>query len=125
MNEYTIYCTKMQAMKAFELGADLTPCRDAKKNFIITSSRFNSRWDEKYLIPTVEQMLGWLEEQEGIDHIVIDRDQVTKHRWEFYIFEDEKGENSDLYGSCYSSRKEATLAAIDTALEYLSNQKTK
>ena len=116
MNEYTIYCTKMQAMKAFELGADLTPCRDAKKNFIIASSRFNSRWDEKYLIPTAEQMLGWMEEQINVREICIRR----YSNWCYQIYIDP---HFHLEQNGFNSRKEATLAAIDAALEYLSNQK--
>lgn len=120
MNQYTIYCTTMQAMKAFELGADLTPCRDAKKNFIITSSRFNSKWDEKYRIPTAEQMINWLADKE-IFLEMRHTDENMFHIWvgSFIPYPDGSWTKS------YPTIKEATLAAIDVALEYLSNQKNK
>lgn len=41
MNEYTIYCTQEQTLKAIELGASI----------------------EGIFIPTAEQMLGWLRSQ--------------------------------------------------------------
>ena len=118
MEQYTIYCKREQTKKAFELGADLTPCRGAKKNFIFASNRFNSQLSEKYCIPTAEQMLGWLEEEEKVREICIQRygDWV----YQIYIYPDIL-----LDKSGFDSRKEATLAAIDAALEYLTNQKTK
>lgn len=65
-------------------------------------------------IPTAEQMIGWLEEQ----------------GFYFYIFKDYCWNGEVQYGNNWyysiddvNSRKEATIAAIDAALEYLSNNK--
>ena len=66
-------------------------------------------------IPTAEQIINWLEEQY---HLSFDIYQSLlswscsiKHKDEECIFLD-----------YLNSRKEATLAAIDAALEYLSNK---
>ena len=108
MNQYTIYCTPEQTKKALELGVpiEIEPydnpyCVPQKYPKIIV----------KY--PTAEQMIGWLEEQR-ITSIEITFSKETKWKFEFF---------SECYDfdAPYNSRKEATLAAIDAALEYLAD----
>lgn len=109
MNRYTIYCTESQTKKALGLGAPIEEfCGifpTASINGII------------YDIPTAEQMIGWLEEQAVIDDIEI---YTYNAEWKFEVFLT----NGD-YTKCNSfhSRKEATIAAIDATLKYLSNNK--
>lgn len=102
MNDYTIYCTEEQTKKALELGAPI--------KIECFSTATEDYWHE--VIPTTEQMINWLEEQG------------------FYIRLNTNGCNVEIDFTCILeligiSRKEATLAAIDAALEYLSNQKSK
>lgn len=103
MNRYVIYCTEEQTKKAFELGAPI-------KMTLLEGNQLQP------IQPTAEQMLGWLEEQEGITNIVI----AKPSKWVFLIY-------NEIYyhstGEGFNSRKEATLAAINGALEYLTNNK--
>ena len=112
MNKYTIYCTEAQTRKALELGAPMEP--QTSSTLIDTLCAFCS--DGMYVIPTAEQMISWLEEQENIIEICIKR--IGTWRYEIYI---EPHYHKEEGG--YSTRKEATLAAIDAALEYLTNNK--
>ena len=109
MNEFTIYCSPEQTKKAINLGAPIEV--DFQFNFktVIINNK-------AYIVPTAEQMLGWLEEQ-GIHEI---RLVHLKDAWMFYIFLD-GNMLPDEY--TYPTRKEVTLAAIDAALEYLNNNK--
>lgn len=97
MNRYEIRCTPEQTRKAIELGAP---------------------------IPTAEQMLGWLEEQ-GL-HINFDTtseediNNCLIIKWEYFIYNKYHDIINDQYYE-YPTRKKAILAAIDAALEYLSN----
>ena len=112
MNKYTIYCTEEQTRKALELGAPI------EKHYKGTDGL--TRYYED-VIPTAEEMIGWIEEQ----GILVDTSAAFLHtntpsylyrigfRFNDYV--------SDVVD--YPSRKEATLAAIDAALEYLSRNK--
>lgn len=98
MSNYSLYCTEAQTKKAHELGAPLNTWGFARE----------------LVIPTAEQMVNWLEEQ----------------GFSFYILKDYLWREEVQYGYNWYhnkgnlvSRKEATLAAIDAALEYLSNNK--
>lgn len=73
-----------------------------------------------YLIPTAEQMIGWLEEQ-GIS-IVIRRFFA---KWAFKLEQLTSVGEKNLHVDSIeiSSHKEATLAAIDAALDYLIKNK--
>lgn len=122
MSGYACYCTEEQTEKAFKLGAPIET-----QGFIpIKGWELKIDWfaqeDKCYHIPTTEQMIGWLEEQIDIAEIDISRCSFVSKFWAFGIYNEQKGliaENiKDL-----SSRKEATLAAIDAALEYLINNK--
>ena len=96
MKQYTIYCTPEQARKALGLGA---PIEYKLKGTCKT--------------PTAEQMIGWLEEQ-GL-HFDFEFITITccmvQHNGTY------------LCNPFTGTRKEATLAAIDAALEYLSQTK--
>lgn len=113
MNNYTIYCTEEQTRKALGLGAPIErvifTTNDAYKYTLVNKGIF--------ITPTAEQMQGWLEEQ-GIREVSLHH---LKDVWHICIYLD----NGDIIPTefFYASRKEATLEAIDAALEYLNNNK--
>lgn len=114
MNRFTIFCTETQTRKALELGA---PIRFASINDIRLGRYIEVESDNKvYVIPTTEQMIGWLRSKNI--HIVIHKDVVDK--WSAYGHNIEPIEFTifdRLIG--FNSYEEATLAAIDAVLEYL------
>lgn len=104
MKQYTIYCTEEQTKKALELGAQL--------EYHCPSER-----ERVYHRPTAEQMIGWLDEQ----GILIDIDTEWNKSVLVYVWD---CENKSLINNVFhGSRKEATLAAIDAALDYLVNNR--
>lgn len=112
MNKYTIYCTKEQTLKALELGA---PIKKAVYADFILYENIEYIVDKEngfvYLIPTAEQMIGWLEEKDITVKIV-----KCDTRW---FARPCSCKNTDFNRDGYFSRKEAILAAIDSALDYL------
>lgn len=119
MNKYTIYCTAEQTKKALALGAKLEefPWRTSILRQLVDIDEIT------YCIPTAEQMISWLEEQDGIREININR-SACYEGWYFSISGPNKqyitiNGNSIASIGKYDSRKEATLIAIDVALEYL------
>lgn len=109
MNIYSIFCTEEQTKKAIALGA---PIEEA--NSINEPKHWVAIDNTTYKVPSAEQMIGWLEQNPRISDIDIYRSGSTY--WSFYVTKfcgiiESKKE--------YLSRKEATLAAIDAALEYL------
>lgn len=110
MNKYTIYCTSQQTRKAILLGVQIYPTS-------FNNCGIHQLWDSEnryyYDIPTTEQLIEWLEEQDFRFEIKF----TTIYCIMIYI-------NNIYIGSsiCANSRKAATLTAIDTALEYLSNK---
>lgn len=116
MNKYTIYCNEEQTKKAFELGAPLDGVYSKKNTKILYTLPYNDpkRPDcAAYYIPTAEQIICWLEEQGFVIEITLSDDD---HPWTFKI-------NKEEAWYVYDTRKKATLAAIDAALDYLSNNK--
>lgn len=118
MNNYTIYCTPEQTKKALKLGAPI-------KRIIKYEDTISSIID--YCIPTVEQMLGWIEEQMNITTFHINFYPTYKNEGYGYliiakeiVIECDAQEDGKYL---QPSRKEATLAAIDAALGYLMNNK--
>lgn len=114
MNRYTIYCTSEQTKKALELGAPIDYCLN---QFDIDDSVFigyvkNSRARQYAVLPTAEQIIGWLEEQHPIDHIDVYKQATT---WNSVVYMSTLERRSKKG----TSRQEAILAAIDVALEYL------
>lgn len=71
--------------------------------------------------PTAEQMISWLEDGK-IKKVRIDSLSYIDHEEWLYAIFDMKNNNIS-YNRNYDSRKAATLAAIDAALEYLTNNK--
>lgn len=99
MNRYTIYCTREQTKKAFELGAPI------------------DHWGHisNLIAPTAEQMIGWLDEK-GIT--------IEMAKCEIYWFARAySDENTNFNKGRFNSRKEAMFAAIDAALDYLMENK--
>lgn len=98
MFQQTLFCTPEQTRKALELGAPLKP--------YTANGYVESGCAE---IPTAEQMIGWLEECSMFCEI-----RHYEYFYHSYV--------NDTYLGHFASRKAATLAAIDAALEYLSNK---
>lgn len=117
MYKYTIPCTPEQTKKALELGAPLEHNTYAENDFIEAPMKKFPTVKTRLVIPTAEEMIGWLEEQ--IDNIDVIKDTDGTWNYLFYPTNSSKHE----IGSKYTSRKEATLAAIDAALACLTNNK--
>ena len=106
MSDYSLYCTPEQTKKALELGAPIT---------------VNAITDEPMLIYTAEQMRGYLLKEHGIFPVV---DMTNSVSFEYGFVSMLKMENNaKRFVGIYPSNEEATLAAIDAALEYLTNNK--
>lgn len=124
MDEYTIYCTEEQTRKALELGAKyhFFKVGEGRPSPYLVS-RENKGY---YAIPTAEQMIGWLEDK-GI-HVEIEYSLLFEHYDICILNEDESVKQRTMFNDyfglpSFSSRKEATLAAIDAALDYLIENK--
>lgn len=98
MNQYTIPCTIEQTKKALELGAPIITCENKRKGTI------------DFVIPTAEQMIGWLRTK-GFRFAF---DDDTNY-WNVCV-----GNKPITVGYGQTENKE--LAAIDATLEYLTNQ---
>lgn len=112
MKRYEIPCTEEQAGKALKLGAPI-------KHKEVTDFEVHLLDYNITEIPTAEEMVGWLEEQ-GI--------QITLHvscfnEWGCMVYNTLMLSGLVFESSWRKTRKEATLAAIDAALDYLSNNK--
>ena len=109
MNRHIIPCSEEQIRKAVGLGA---PIRE------VMHYEFKIEYQEV----TAEQMIGWLEDQEEIHEVEITTayDEYGKG-WCYCIFNKERCNVN--FNRDYPSRIDATLAAIDAALEYLENNK--
>lgn len=122
MNEYTIYCSEEQTKKAIELGA---PILVAPEEFYVTLPHFNMKICGEYasvILPTAEQMLGWIEEK-GV--IITISNFHNEYGYSVSKFENNFDESISYHSAIDSnnSRKEATLAAIDATLNYLIEKK--
>lgn len=121
MNKFSILCTKDQIRKALELGAPLETC-DWR---ITDTSRYIELDNEKgwhIQIPTAEEMIGWLESEKSFSFDI--RKRVVT--WSYFIYYKMRHFLQDpvIDDDGFTSREEATLAAIDAALEYLEKYKT-
>lgn len=110
MKRFEISCTEEQTRKAKALGAPIEKvCSSLLEN-----------WQDK--IPTAEEIIGWLETNTKIKRINIVRGLDENYHWD--IFTCKKIASSyNGYTDGHFSRKDATLAAIDAALEYLEKNK--
>lgn len=126
MNRYTIHCTPEQTKRALELGAPINTVKSRRTKDTVLSNdviEYDDNFFTYVVSPTAEQIIGWLEEQEDIKEVAIYRYYLCG---ELYWTCDVYKEDGDYAVNCisnYASRKEATLAAIDAALEYLENLK--
>lgn len=151
MKQYSIPCTEAQTKKALELGAPIEildteveiedrnigctvgyggfSCQPAKlEHYLYDADGNRKEWcvilegtEETGRIvvytPTAEEMFGWIEEQEDIDDIEIYKFDAD---WKFEIF---LTDGNYIKSAKFPTRKEATLASIDAALDYLTNNK--
>lgn len=114
MEQYTIYCTESQTRKAIELGAPIMKVHNGFTNFPHYKIGNNNQY-VIFILPTAEQMICWLEEQGCHFYIYFNT------TWNFDVdFGKYRHWTTRID---FPSRKEATLAAIDEALEYLTNNK--
>ncbi len=109
MEQFTIYCTPEQTKKALELGAPI----ETYKPIIIDSRAGGSFTTPTMETVTAEQMIGYLATK-GI-FVGVAWDYINM-KWESYTHVERKMIGCDGY----YCREEATLAAINEALEYLS-----
>lgn len=126
MNKYTIYCTKEQTKKALELGAPIKvhpfhpSVISGNERLFEGIIQYNNLY---YCIPTTQQMIGWLEKEKGIS-VEVSR-QYGINKYCYYVFDNCGNDIESLESKIkFNSRKDATLAGIDAALEYLSNNKS-
>ena len=114
MNRYTLYCTESQTRKALELGAPI-------ESYPLVISPYGVPKFESqgiaYILPTTDQMINWVEEQEGIRCIEV----TGSFGWHYRVKKKHDDVENWIQGTC-QTRKEATLAAIGAALEYLTKQ---
>lgn len=123
MDRYTIHCTEEQTQKAIELGAPTeleseyyNPTENDFKleNPIACSSFTNGYHYAK--CPTADQMVGWLDEQ-GV-FIEVGKSFVANYQSVVH-----NTQSTIFYDEYLTSREEATMVAIDTALDYLLKNK--
>ena len=122
MDNFTIHCTEEQTKKALELGAPIEALY-SKADYlqrIPTVSIKGEYVTYDYFIPTAEEMIGWLEEQDNIKSVEV----TQSFGWHYRVKRKSNDAENWIRGDC-RNRKEATLAAIDAALEYLTNNKIK
>lgn len=147
MNKYTIYCTKEQTSKALELGAPIYELdnEETMKERMSCEVGFNATFPScgcfdnysnkeeypditiievegvkyAYVIPTAEQMQGWLTDKLGITTWQIRYLPCCDESVYGYLI---IGQDVVLDNGLYKTSKEATLAAIDAALDYLTNK---
>lgn len=117
MEKYTLYCNTEQTKKALELGAPIVKVDTRDKRLIYYGNLCYPRTeaDYPYAIPTLEQMMGWLEEQGQT--IEICRPYKDNPNWVAFVGD------VQVVGEYFSTRKEAILRAIDSALIFLGNRK--
>lgn len=116
MNNYIIYCTPEQTKKALELGAPLEDGELSRCSIFVGWQPY----EKEYEIPTAEEMIGWLEEQKYIREIYVHKNPYDV--WFYSIINLQEVDISSDNVVFFRTRKEATIAAIDAALEYLTNK---
>lgn len=115
MIRYEIFCTEEQTKKAMELGA---PIRNGVGMVDLINKKYYFDGKGNFvIIPTIEQMLGWLEEQ----GLCIDSEGSWSGRITMWVWDNTEKEL--VYTSYGNSRQETYLVAIDAALNYLIKNK--
>lgn len=118
IHDYTVYCTTEQTKKAFELGAPIEILPNYIEYRIFPLVKCKDGNERPCFLPTAEQMIGWLEEQDifiNINH--------TSSGYSSWLKTINKNKYISENLGYVSTHKEATIAAIDAALEYLEKQK--
>lgn len=122
MSDYSLFCTEEQTRRALELGAPIDN----------SSSQFDSDCTDNIellsnglyaIIPTAEQMIGWIESISTIQIHIEKQMLESGTQYRIWVREECKPFSNIIKMFSYSSRPEAALAAIDAALEYLEKQK--
>lgn len=114
MDNYTILCTEAQTKKSLELGAPIDEFCGFRPAAYIDGILYD--------IPTAEQMMGWLR-NEGIHLSILYSRFRDLYNVQCFEFDDVYIRDDDGAIKYFISYKQATLAAIDVALEYLTNNK--
>lgn len=119
ISDYTIYCTPRQTKKALKLGASLKTFIHVEPEFSMANGCLPYPEEiEMYEYPTAEQMIGWIEQNTLFECIQVSVDAKPTN----WMYANYYGKDNCISLDRFSSRKEATLAAIDAALEYLTNK---
>lgn len=112
ISDFTIHCTTEQIRQALELGApiiaDTREIKFAKPNGLPFDV-------DRVVIPTAEQMIGWLESQEAIRSVEV----TESFMWHYRVRRNKHDDTEDWIQGARKTRPEATLAAIDAALGFL------
>lgn len=92
ISDYTLYCTEAQTRKALELGAPIMTfgypdLEDAKEEILKMNRQAELYQTENGgimvgQIPTAEQMIGWLEDKQGISLSILYGYDVCE-KWAF------------------------------------------
>lgn len=139
MDKYTIYCTPEQTKKALELGAPIPLA--TYYSSILAKNAINGRNKVEYTLidnfqqsgdywckvithPTAEQMLGWLEDMGiSVKAVCFSWCNENKPTWQVHAYQKSTNFWDEIAFGHSRSYKEATLAAIDAALDYLIDKK--
>lgn len=123
MNIYTTYCTGEQTKKAVKLGAPIKEFIHVEPEFSMANGCLPYPEEiEMYEYPTTVQMIDWLETK-GIHIYTHKIYSWSCHCYITFITVWETKNYSTIFHQEFFSNKEATFAAIDVALEYLSKNK--
>lgn len=122
MDEYTIYCTKEQTLKALELGASINiRCSYNGYHPLPFIKEITIEPHHFAEVPTAEQMVGWLQSKGCYPYTMpLKRDGKVMFAARFEFFED--GGSTDIFCG-YGKDNSVILKAINSALTYLSNKK--
>lgn len=120
MNRYTIFCTRSQTKKALELGAPIEIISYGYEKYHNKLLVHGKGWA---ISPTAEQMCGWLRKQGLCVEIISKKyfgDRTKLYNANLWKIPEVKKLEDVTETNDY---KEATLAAIDAALKYLTSNK--
>lgn len=124
IQDYTIHCTTEQTKKALELGApiEIKTIEEAPKDWQGKACFTGMATCAKF--PTAEQLIGWLEEQGiSVKAMCFSWCNENKPTWQVHAYQSTTNFWDEIAFGHSKSCKEATLAAIDAALDYLIKNK--
>ena len=113
MDKYTIYCTEEQTRKALELGAPIEVDFQFNSKTVIINNK-------AYIVPTAEQMMGWLRKEKGL---FVETYLNCECCYSFSPIVSIKEDGEIIQLEAEDDPDMATIVAIDAALEYLTNNK--